>query len=136
MNSSANFLPLLDSLHTLLRDYPIHADMCSIEVNVETSERPAVLVQLAETDLTTTARGLLEWQRTLAEGDIFASRTTDGMTLHLGVSGHLDTDNTLVEVWGEAPYDEPLIGAGLQPGERVSLPFEELAVWAVGLVGR
>ena len=136
MTTSETFLPLLDSLHTLLRDYPIQADMSSIEVNAETSDRPAVLVQLAEADLTATARGLLEWQRTLAQSDLFASRTTDGTNLHLGVSGHLDTDNTLVEVWGETPYDEQQIGAGLQPGERVALPLEELAVWAVGLVGR
>jgi hypothetical protein len=133
MNGSDNFLPPLDSLHTLLRDYPIQAEMCSIEVNVETSDRPAVLVQLAEADLAATARGLLEWQRTLAESQVFASRTVDGTTLHVGVSGQLDSDATLVEVWGAAPFDERLIGAGLEPGERVSLPLEELAVWAVGL---
>ena len=136
MTTSETFLPLLDSIHTLLRDYPIQADMSLIEVTVETADRPAVLVQLAEADLAATARGLLEWQRTLAETHLFASRTTDGTTLHLGVSGQLDTDDTLVEVWGEARYDERQIGAGLQPGERVSLPLEELAVWAVGLVGR
>ncbi len=134
MNNSDNFLPLLDSLHTLLRDYPIHADMVSIEVHATPPARPEVLVQLAEADLAATARGLLEWHRTLARGHALAERTTDGTRLHLGVCGKLDTDHTPVEVWGEAPYDEQMIGAGLEPGERASLPLEELAVWAVGLV--
>jgi hypothetical protein len=136
MTGSDMFLPVLDSLHTLLRGYPIQALMCSIEVNAESPARPTVLVQLAETDLAATARGLLEWQRTLADSQIVAARTTDGTTLHVGVSGQLDTDNLPVEVWGAAPFEERLIGAGLEPGERLSLPVEELAVWAVGLVGR
>jgi hypothetical protein len=135
MNGSNMYLPLIDSLHTLLRDYPIQADLSSIKVDTA-SPRPVVLVQLADTELAAIARGLLEWHRTLADSRCVAARTSDGAIVQLGVCGHSDVDGTHVEVWGYAPYDEPLIGADLQPRERVSLPLEELAVWAVGLVGR
>ena len=133
MNGSNLFLSLLDSLHALLRDFPIQADMVSIEVHATPPARPEVLIQLAEADLAATARGLLEWHRTLAGARSVAVRTSDGDIVHLGVCGHSDEDGTHVEVWAYAPYDEQLIGADLRPGARVSLPFEELAVWAVGL---
>jgi hypothetical protein len=133
VNGSAKFLPLLESLHTLLRDYPIQAQMCSIDFDVEPPDGPEVLVQLAETELTATARGLLEWHRTLASSRILAKRTTDGATLHLEVCGQIDTDDTRVEVWGETPFDERLIGAGTQPGQQVPLSVEQLATWAAGL---
>lgn len=133
VNGSEKFLPLLESLHTLLRDYPIQAQMCSIDIDVESRDRPEVLVQLAETELPATARGLLEWHRTLANSQILAKRTTDDTTLHLEVCGQIDTDDTPVEVWGEIPFDELLIGAGLQPGHQVPLPIEQLATWAAGL---
>jgi len=133
MNGSDKYLPLQEAFHALLRDYPIQADMASVKVDTTSQARAVVLVQLAETELAAIARGLLEWHRTLAGARSVAVRTSDGDIVHLGVCGHSDEDGTHVEVWAYAPYDEQLIGADLRPGARVSLPFEELAVWAVGL---
>ena len=135
MTGSDKFLPPLESIHNLLRYYPIQADLASIKVDTTSGVRSRVMVQLAATDLTTIAAGLLEWHRTLADSAAVAARTSDGVTVHLGVCGINDEDGSDVDVWGCAPYDPKLIGADLQPGERVSLPFEELAVWAIG-VGR
>lgn len=131
--TSHMFVPVLETLHALLRDFPIQAQMYSIEIDVESPDRPEVIVQLAETQLPATARGLLEWHRTLADSQILALRTLDGATLHLRVCGQIDTDDTPVAVIGETPFSERLLGNGLQPGQEVPLAFDELATWALGL---
>jgi hypothetical protein len=132
MNASDKFLPLLDSIHSLLRHYPVQAEVGSIRVVAESSARQLVMVQLAAGELTTVAAGLVEWHRTLAAGRGVAARTSDGATVHLGVCGHIDEDGTDVEVWGCAPHDARLIGDDVMPGERTSVPFDVLAVWAIG----
>lgn len=132
MNGSDKFLPLLDSIRLLLRHYPMQAEMTAVWVVAEGSARQLVVVQLAAGELGRVAAGLVEWHRTLAAGRCVAARSSDGATVDLGVCGHIDEDGTDVEVWGCAPHDARHIGSDLLPGERASVPFEVLAVWAIG----
>jgi len=132
MNGSENFLPLLDSIRLLLRHYPVEAEMTSVRVVAESDSRQLVMVQLAAGTLGTVAAGIAEWHRTLAAGRCVAVRSSDGATVDLGVCGHIDEDGTDVEVWGSAPHDARHIGSDLMPGETASVPFEVLAVWAIG----
>lgn len=128
MTMSETFLPLLDSIRVLFRDYPIQADMTA--VRVVDGER--VVVQLATGDLGAVAAGIVEWDRTLAAGRRTIERSTDGATVTLGLVGHVDEDGTDVEVYGTTPYDARRLGAELLPGEIIGVPFEVLAVWVIG----
>jgi hypothetical protein len=128
MTTSQTFLPLLDSIRVLLRDYPIHADMTT--VRVVDGER--IVVQLAAGDLGTVAAGMVEWDRTLAAGKHTIERSSDGATVTLGLAGHVDEDGTDVEVYGTTTYDARRLGTDLLPGETTAVPFEVLAVWAIG----
>lgn len=132
MNASDKFLPLLESIRSLLDNYPMHAEIAAVRVVADTPARQLVMVQLVPGELATVAAGLVEWHYLLAAGRGVVARTSDGATVHLGVCGHIDEDGTDVEVWGSAPYDGRRIGADVLPGERASLPFEVLAVWALG----
>ena len=128
MTTSETFLTLLDSIRTLLRDYPIQADMTT--VRVVDGER--VVVQLAAGDLGAVAAGIVEWDRTLAAGRRTIERSSDGATVTLGLVGHVDEDGTDVEVYGTTPYDARRLGTDLLPGEATAVPFEVFAVWAIG----
>jgi hypothetical protein len=128
MTTSQTFLPLLDSIRVLLRDYPIHADMTT--VRVVDGER--VVVQLATGDLGTVAAGIVEWDRTLAAGRHTVERSPDGATVTLGLAGHVDEDGTDVEVYGTTTHDARRLGTDLLPGETTTVPLEVLAVWAIG----
>lgn len=128
MTTSDLFLPLLDSIHALLRDYPIQADIAT--VRVVAGER--VVVQLAAGDLGAVAAGIVEWDRTLAAGRRTIERSTDGATVTLGLVGHVDEDGTDVEVYATTTYDARRLGTDLLPGETVAVPYEVLAVWAIG----
>jgi hypothetical protein len=128
MTTSETFLPLLDSIHTLLRDYPIQADMTTVRV----VDGDRVVVQLAAGDLGAVAAGIVEWDRTLAAGRRTIERSSDGATVTLGLVGHVDEDGTDVEVYGDTTYDARRLGTDLLPGETTAVPFEVLAVWAIG----
>jgi hypothetical protein len=128
MTTSETFLPLLDSIRVLLRDYPVQAEMTAVRVVL--GER--VVVQLATGGLGTVAAGIVEWGRTLAAGRHTIERSSDGATVTLGLVGHVDEDGTDVEVYGTTPYDARRLGAELLPGETTTVPFEVLAVWAIG----
>ncbi len=128
MTTSETFLPLLDSIHALLRDYPIQADMTTVRV----ADGDRVVVQLAAGDLGTVAAGIVEWDRTLAAGRRTIERSSDGATVTLGLVGHVDEDGTDVEVYATTPYDARRLGTDLLPGETTAVPFEVLAVWAIG----
>jgi hypothetical protein len=132
VNGSEKFLPLLDSIRLLLRHYPVQADIASVRVTAESGSRQVVVVQLAAGELGTVAAGVAEWHRTLAAGRCVAARSSDGATVDLGVCGHIDEDGTDVEVWGSTPHDARHIGSDLMPGETAAVPFEVLAVWAIG----
>jgi hypothetical protein len=132
MNTSDKVLPLLDSIHRLLQNYPIQAEITSVKVVADGPSRELVMVQLASGELGTVAAGIIEWHHTLAASHCVATRTSDGATVHLGVCGHIDEDGTDVEVWGSTPHDNRHIGSDLLPGERAAVPFEVLAVWALG----
>src|ERR1044072_1966865 len=128
MTTSETFLPLLDSIRVLLRDYPTQADIAT--VRVVAGER--VVVQLAAGDLGSVAAGIVEWDRTLAAGHSTIERSSDGATVTLGLAGHVDEDGTDVEVYGTSPYDATRLGADQLPGETTAVPFDVLAVWAIG----
>ena len=132
MTGSTKFLPLLDSIRLLLRHYPVQTEVTSVRVVAESDSRQLVVVQLAAGELGTVAAGIAEWHRTLAAGRCVAVRSSDGATVDLGVCGHIDEDGTDVEVWGRTPHDARHIGSDLLPGERAAVPFEVLAVWAIG----
>jgi hypothetical protein len=128
MTTSETFLPLLDSIRVLFRHYPIQADMTT--VRIVAGER--VVVQLAAGDLGRVAAGIVEWDRTLAAGRRTIERSSDGASVTLGLVGHVDEDGTDVEVYGTTPYDALRLGTDLLPGETTAVPFEVLAVWAIG----
>jgi hypothetical protein len=132
VNASDKFLPQLDSIRSLLGNYPVRAEMTSVRVVAESDARQLVVVQLASGELGTVAAGIAEWHQTLAASRCVVSRSSDGATVHLGACGHIDEDGTDVEVWGSTPHDARHIGSDLLPGEKAAVPFEVLAVWAIG----
>src|SRR4051812_43480766 len=132
MNSSDAFLLLLDSIRDLFRYYPIRSGMCSVQVVVEPGTRQLVVVQLEAGALGSVAAGIVEWERTLAAGRLTIERSSDGATVTLGVAGHVDEDGTDVEVYGTAPFEARRLGTDVLPGETVAVPFEVVAVWAIG----
>jgi len=132
VNSSDNFLPLLDSIRNLFQHYPIRSEMGSVQVIVDSGARQLVVVQLVDGDLGSVAAGIVEWDRTLAAGRLTIERSPDGATVTLGVAGHIDEDGTDVEVYGTAPFEARRLGTDVMPGETVAVPFEVVAVWAIG----
>ena len=132
MNSSDNFLPLLDSIRNLFQHYPIRSAMGSVQVVVNSGARQLVVVQLASGNLGTVAAGIVEWERTLAAGRLTIERSSDGATVTLGVAGHVDEDGTDIEVYGTAPFEARRLGTDVMPGETIAVPFEVVAVWAIG----
>jgi hypothetical protein len=132
VNSSEAFLPLLYSIRDLFQRYPIQSGMGSVRVVVGSGARQLVVVQLVAGDLGSVAAGIVEWDRTLAAGRLMIERSSDGATVTLGVAGHVDEDGTDVEVYGTAPFEARRLGTDVMPGETVAVPFEVLAVWAIG----
>lgn len=129
--ASARFLPLLEAIHELLRDYPIRSAMGSIRILADESYRELVVVYLASgMSLTTLTRAVIEWHKTLDTATIAAERSSCGATLRLGLLG--STDETKVEVWGEIPYDSRRTGLLIDPGRRTFLSLNDIAHWLVG----
>lgn len=131
MSGSARFVDLLASLHTLLANYPIEADMSSVEVEIDAFGREAATVHLWPTRLAALAAGLVEWERTLASGTASVWRTRDGRRVHLTVQGRSDEGDIPVQVWGSARFHEHLFG-DLAPDERRPIDTALLALWALG----
>lgn len=129
--ASARFVPLLEAIHELLRDYPIRSAMGSIRIMAEESYRQVVVVYLASgLSLATLTRAVIEWHKTLDTATVAAERSSCGATLRLGLIGR--TDETNVEVWGEIPHDSARTGLLIDPGRRTFLSLDEIAGWLVG----
>jgi len=131
MSDSARFVDLLESLHTLLANYPVQSDIASIEVEVDAFGRDAAVVHLWPTTLATLAAGLVEWDRTLACATASVRRTSDGRSVHVTVSGRSDEGDVPVQVWGSTVFHEHLFGP-IQPGHRHPIDMSALRVWAIG----
>jgi hypothetical protein len=132
VNGSDKFLPLLEAMHVLFRDYPIQGEMTDIRLVTE-SGRGLVVVRLATGELPTVAAGMVEWYRTLAGPRGIAFRSTDGTTVYLGLVGRDDETDTDIEVRGRVAFDERhRVSLDLFAGEQKSLSLEMLALWAIG----
>jgi hypothetical protein len=131
MSGSDRFVGLLASLHTLLANYPIEADMSSVEVEIDAFGREAATVHLWPTRLAILAAGLVEWERTLASGTASMWRTPDGHSVHLTLNGRSDEGDIPVQVWGSVPFHEHVFG-DLAPGDRRRIDTALLALWALG----
>lgn len=126
---SQRFVPLLKSIRTLLRDYPVRAEMDSVQVMTVFPWRMVVQVQLAAgSSLAVVSRGLVEWDRTLVAGQVKAERSPCGAILRLGIAGK-NEDDTAIEVWGVLAYDARHTGLLIDPGERIDLSVDQLAHW-------
>jgi hypothetical protein len=132
VNGSDKFLPLLDAMHTLLRDYPIQGEMT--EIRVVLAESPGrVVVRLATGDLPTVAAGMVEWYRTVVAPSGTVFRGTDGTTVHFGLVGRDEETGVDIEVRGRVAFDERYrVSLDLFPGEQKPLTLEMLALWAIG----
>lgn len=128
--ASARFVPLLEAIHELLRDYPIRSAIGSIRVLAEESSREVVMVNLAGgLSLATLSRAVIEWHQTLDTATVAADRSDCGATLRLGLIGR--SNNIDVEVWGETPHDSDRTGLLIDPGRRTFLSVEGIAGWLV-----
>jgi hypothetical protein len=133
MSGSGKFLGLLESLYTLLTNYPIQADISSVEVEIDAYGREVAAVHMWPTRLTTLASGLIEWERTLATPTASVWRTLDGHSVHLTIQGRSDEGDVPMRVWGATPFHEHLFG-DLAPGDRRPVDTSVLAVLALGRV--
>lgn len=127
--ASEPFVPLLESIHELLRDLPVRAPMDSVQVVARQPWEILAVVQLAAgSSLGAVTRGLVEWNATLVDGQFLAERSACGGMLRLGLAGRTD-DDTTVEVWGVLTYASKHTGLLLDPGQRIHLTVSELAYW-------
>lgn len=128
--ASERFLPLVEAIYELLRDYPIRSEMGSVRIMAEESWREVVVVDLASgLSLTALTRAVIEWHKTLDTAAIAAERSTCGATLRLGLIGR--TNDTNVEVWGEVPYDSQRTGLLIDPDQRTFVSVDDIAYWMV-----
>jgi hypothetical protein len=92
--------------------------------------RANVVVQLdSNRGLATVAGGLLTWADTLTEVAAEAWRPPTGPDVHLSVTGMVG--GVSVRAFDAAPFDAAVF-AGLEPGQRGSVPLQRLRAWAIG----
>jgi hypothetical protein len=130
MNGSYRYLHPLESVHDLLRSYPMRAEMSSVNFTSDPAGRASVTVQLRDADPAVLAAGLVEWQRTLYPPEIWAWRNaaTDGV--HIVVSGFgPECDKTPIAVLAGPIPHTPRLDTALEPGTPRRLDPDTLHSW-------
>jgi hypothetical protein len=132
MNSTERVATMITYLSTIQTHLARHRGLAGpFNISLALHDyRPNVVVQLdSNRRLATVAGGLLTWAESLTEVTAEAWRPPTGTDVHLSVSGMVG--GVSVRAFDAAPFDAAVF-AGLEPGQRGSIPLGRLRAWAIG----
>ncbi|MGH3761185.1 hypothetical protein [Actinophytocola sp.] len=130
MSGSYRYLRALESLQELFANYPFRADMSSMLISMDPTGKAAILVQLHSADPMVLAAGIVEWKRTLVDGNTWAWRTPSGKEIHISTTGYTPEcgETSIVVMTGPVPHD-CYLDFHLDPNTSEVLDDERLYHW-------
>lgn len=130
MSGSARYLGALRSLQDMFVNYPMRAEMSSINIAMDSVGNLSVMVLLRASDPVILAAGIVEWKRSLTKGSSWVWRTPCGEEIYVSTTGYApECDEIPVVVMAGPISADCYLDHDLDPDEPEELSVDTLYRW-------